>query len=66
MKIKEDILECNKKLQLVGELTKQLVGKTEQHYTEIHQLKICVNELVVVCKDLTESVLAIIKQQLGD
>jgi len=66
MKIKEQIEQCNQKLQEVEKLTKKAVLKTEEHYLETRELKKAVSELITVCKSLTTSVLAIIKQQIGD
>lgn len=66
MKIKEQIEQFNQKVQDLEKQTLKSTVKTEEMYLETKELKKSVNELARVCNDLTNSILAIIKQQIGD
>lgn len=66
MKIKEQIEQFNQKVQELEKQTLKSTVKTEEMYLETKELKKSVSGLARVCNDLTNSILAIIKQQIGD
>lgn len=66
MKIKEQIEQCTQKLAKVESLATKTATNTEKYYWEVKELKTAVNEMTKVFSELTETLLAIIKEQMGD
>lgn len=66
MKIKEQIEKCTQELEKVKSLATKTATNTEKYYWEVKELKSAVEKMTVVFSELTESLVAIIKEQMGD
>lgn len=66
MKIKELIEKSNQALEKVKSLTTKTATNTEKYYWEVKQMRESVEELMVIFKEFTEVLTAIIKEQMGD
>lgn len=66
MKLQELITKHTQQLEKVQSLATKTATNTEKYYWEVRQLKENVIELVNTTKELTELVLSLAKQQIGD
>ncbi|MBQ8424412.1 MAG: hypothetical protein IJX17_00120 [Clostridia bacterium] len=66
MKIKEQIEKCTQELEKVKSLATKTATNTEKYYWEVKELKTAVDKMTVVFSELTEALIAIIKEQMGD
>lgn len=66
MKIRELIEKSNQALEKVKSLTTKTATNTEKYYWEVKQMRESVEELMVIFKEFTEVLTAIIKEQMGD
>lgn len=66
MKIKEQIEKCTQELEKVKSLATKTATNTEKYYWEVKELKTAVEKMTAVFSELTEALIAIIKEQMGD
>lgn len=66
MKIKEQIEKCTQELEKVKSLATKTATNTEKYYWEVKELKTSVEKMTAVFSELTEALIAIIKEQMGD
>ena len=66
MKIKEQIEKCTQELEKVKSLATKTATNTEKYYWEVKEQKTAVDKMTVVFSELTEALIAIIKEQMGD
>lgn len=66
MKIKEDILKWRKEIRELTEKISKFETDTKSYYTEVQELKEQVVKLANITEEMTEAMLTLIRQQIGD
>lgn len=66
MKIREDLIKNQETIKKLHETVVKCANNTEKYYWEVKQLREVVEALLVINKELTEQLTALIKQQIGD
>lgn len=66
MKIKDDILRWREEMRKMTAAINQLDKKTEDYAADIKELKGMVAGLAKITEEMTETMLTLIRQQIGD
>lgn len=66
MKIQEQIEKCKQTLEKTQSLATKTATNTEKYYWEVKQLRESVDEMKKVFAELTDVLMALIKEQMGD
>lgn len=66
MKIQEQIEKCKQALEKTQSLATKTATNTEKYYWEVKQLRESVDEMKKVFAELTDVLMALIKEQMGD
>ena len=66
MKIKDDIQKWQEEVHKLNTSVKQLEERAEEHTKEIKSLTNTIKGLVKITDEMTEMMLALIRQQIGD
>lgn len=66
MKVQELLDKVNERLKKVESLATKTATNTEKYYWEVKEMKASVAELIKTFSEVTELLLALVKQQIGD
>ena len=66
MKIKEDILRWQSQIKILNEQSKNMLSSSETLQAEVKELKQTISKLVDISNEMTEALLTLISQQIGD
>ncbi len=66
MKVKEDIIKWRKEIRELTEKVSKFETNSKNYFAEVQSLKESVVNLAKVTEEMTEAMLTLIRQQIGD
>lgn len=66
MKVKEDIIKWRKEIRELTEKVSKFETNSKNYFTEVQSLKESVVNLAKITEEMTEAMLTLIRQQIGD
>lgn len=66
MKIKEDILKWRQEIRELAEKVSKFEANSKNYFAEVQGLKESVVNLAKITEEMTEAMLTLIRQQIGD